>query len=67
MLVETKNNETIVKFPSHIKFDLIQDFIDYIEVKSLLYESKAKDAEIDLLAEESQENWWIANKSKFIH
>jgi len=66
MTVEFINNETVIRVPSSIKFDFIQDFIDYINAKSIISNSKASDQEIDKLAEEAQEEWWKNNKAKFL-
>ena len=60
------NNETIIRFPNSVNFAFLQDFIDYINVKTILSKSKANDTEIDDLAESAQEDWWKNNKSKFI-
>lgn len=66
MIVEFINNETVIRVPGSIKFDFIQDFIDYINAKSIISNSKASDQEIDKLAEEAQEEWWKNNKAKFL-
>ena len=66
MNVQAINNETIIRFPNSVNFAFLQDFIDYINVKTILSKSKANDTEIDALAESAQEDWWKNNKSKFI-
>jgi len=66
MKIEVINNETVVRFPQSINVTYVQQFIDYITVKSILSQSKATDEEIEKLAEEAQEKWWTLNKSKFI-
>ena len=66
MNVQVMNNETIIRFPNSVNFAFLQDFIDYINVKTILSKSKANDTEIDDLAESAQEDWWKNNKSKFI-
>jgi len=66
MIVESINNETVIRVPSSIKFNFIQDFIDYLNAKSIISNSKASDQEIDELAEQAQEEWWNKNKAKFL-
>lgn len=66
MIVETKNNNTIITIPNSISFTYLQDFLDYITVKSIVSKSKATEEEIIDLAEKAQVDWWIKNKSKFI-
>jgi len=66
MKVETINNETIIRVPNSVKFNFIQEFIDYLSTKSIVSKSKATDEEIDLLAEQAQADWWNQNKAKFL-
>ena len=66
MTVEIKNNNTIITIPNSISFTYLQDFLDYITVKSIVSKSKATEKEIVDLAEKAQEEWWNKNKSKFI-
>ncbi len=66
MIVETKNNNTIITIQNSISFTYLQDFLDYITVKSIVSKSKATEQEIVDLAEKAQEDWWNKNKSKFI-
>ena len=66
MTIEVVNNETVIRIPSSIKFAHLQQFIDYITVKSLVSKSEATEAEIFDLTEEIQTNWWRENKHRFI-
>ena len=66
MIVQTKNNETIIKVPNSIDFTYLQDFIDYLTVKSIVSKSKATDKQITAMAEEAQASWWKKNKSRFV-
>ena len=66
MLIQTINNETIITVPSSVNFSYLQDFIDYLNVKSIVSNSQATEEEIDQIAEEAQENWWKNNKNKFV-
>jgi len=66
MKIEVINNETVVRFPQSLNVSYVQQFIDYITVKSILSKSKATEIEIETLAEEAQEKWWAEDKSKFI-
>ncbi len=66
MIVESINNETVIRVPNTIKFNFIQDFIDYLSAKSIISKSMATDDEIDSLAEQAQSDWWEKNKSKFL-
>ena len=66
MTVESINNETVIRVPSSIKFNFIQDFIDYLNAISIISKSQANEKEIDDLAEGAQEQWWKNNKSRFL-
>ncbi len=66
MLIQTINNETIITVPSSVNFSYLQDFIDYLNVKSIVSNSQATEEEIDQIAEDAQENWWKNNKNKFV-
>jgi hypothetical protein len=47
MLVQTLNNQTIINIPDSVKFSYLQDFIDYINVKTIVSKSKSTDAAVD--------------------
>ncbi len=66
MLIQNINNETIIRVPSSVNFVYIQDFIDYLSVKTILSKSQATDEQIDKIAEDAQSEWWKKNKSKFL-
>ena len=67
MLIENADNNkiTITVSSSVDKFGLqrIIDYLKYIEATS---KSKAKQSDIDKLADEVNSSWWQANKSRFI-
>ena len=66
MTIEVINNETVIRIPASIKFAYLQQFIDYITVKSLISKSEATEEEIFALTEEIQTKWWRENKHRFI-
>jgi hypothetical protein len=66
MIVESTNNETVIRVPNTVPFNFIQDFIDYLSTKSIISKSEADDDEINRLAEQAQSDWWEKNKSKFL-
>ncbi|MCR8559480.1 hypothetical protein KXD93_17615 [Mucilaginibacter sp. BJC16-A38] len=67
MLIENadNNNITITVSKSIDKFGL-QRLIDYLKYLEATSGSKAKQAEVDKLADEVNSSWWEANKSRFI-
>jgi hypothetical protein len=67
MLIETTNNNklTITLSSSVDKFGL-QRLIDYAKYLEATEKSKAKQSDIDKLADEVNAEWWEKNKSRFI-
>jgi hypothetical protein len=66
MIIERANGETIIKIPNNVKLEYLQQFLDYLSVKSILSKSQATDQEIENLSEEVKREWWKKNKSRFI-
>jgi len=66
MTIQKINNNTVISIPSNIEIKYLQEFVNYINYKSLISKSEATDEEILKLSEEVLDNWWIENKSKFI-
>jgi hypothetical protein len=66
MIVQNVNNETVIRIPNSVKFNYLQNMIDYLSVKSILAKSEARDQEIDQIAEDAQEDWWTKNKRQFL-
>ena len=65
MKVEYLNDEMLVHLPKNIKFDYLQKLLDYIEVKTILSKSQAKQEDINTLTQEIDQNWWKQNKAQF--
>lgn len=67
MLIENvdKNKITITVSSSVDKFGL-QRLIDYLKYLEATSKSKAKQSDIDKLADEVNSSWWEGNKSRFL-
>ncbi len=57
MLIERVKNEIIIKIPEPFDVEIVQQFIDYINFKSLQVKSKASDEDIDKLSNEINKSW----------
>ena len=66
MTIQSIENETIIRIPNSVNYSFLQDFIDYLQVKSILSNSQATDNEIDGISEKAQTDWWEINKNKFL-
>jgi len=67
MLIENADNNkiTITLSKSVDKFGM-QRLIDYLKYLEATSKSKAKQSDIDKLADEANSSWWEANKSRFL-
>lgn len=67
MLIErTPNNEIVITVSSSVDNFGLQRLIDYVKYLEATSKSKAKQAEIDKLADEVNASWWGKNRKRFI-
>lgn len=66
MVIERTDKEVIIRLSPSIDTKDLQSLIDYLTYKEATSTSKAKQAEVDLLASEVKKGWWTANKRKLI-
>lgn len=66
MIIERiENNKIVITISSNVDIFGIQRLIDYGRYLEATSQSKAKQEEIDKLADEVNENWWNENKDRF--
>lgn len=67
MLVERTNNDNIViTLSSSVDSFGLQRLIDYLKYLEATSKSKAKQSEVDELADEINDSWWTNNRKRFI-
>jgi hypothetical protein len=66
MIIENRDNETIIRISANVNLEDIQKSLDFIRYKEILSKSKGIQADADSLAEKVNSNWWKENKSKYI-
>jgi hypothetical protein len=66
MIIERINNEILIRIPDTVDIDGIQRAINYIRYKELSSASKAKQEDINNLAEDIDRNWWDNNKNRLL-
>ena len=66
MIIENSNNKITITVSSSIDKFGLQRLIDYIKYLEATSKSKAKQSDIDKLADEVNSSWWEANKQRFI-
>ena len=66
MIIERiDNNKIVITMSSNVDIFDIQRLIDYGRYLEATSQSKAKQSEIDKLADEVNESWWNKNKYRF--
>ena len=67
MLVERTNNDKIViTISSSVDRFGLQRLIDYVKYLEATSKSKAKQSDVDKLADEVNATWWTKNGKRFI-
>lgn len=66
MLVERTNKEIIIRLPSSVDTEDLQDFLNYARYKELTANFKTNQKEVDKIATEINAKWWTKNRNKLI-
>lgn len=67
MLIErTNNNQITITVSSSVDSFGLQRIIDYVKYLEATAKSKAKQSDIDKLADEVNADWWAKNRKRFI-
>ncbi len=66
MVIERTSKEVIIRIPSYVGTDGIQNLIDYLTYKQATAKSKAKQSDVDALATEVKKGWWGKNRSRLV-
>ena len=67
MLVERiDNNKIVITLSSSVDSFGLQRLIDYMKYLEATSKSKAKQSEVDKLANEVNASWWSENRKRFI-
>jgi len=67
MLIERKGSDKIqITFSRRITASKLQQLIDYVNYFDMTSASKAKQKDVDMLADEVNASWWQANRKRFI-
>jgi len=67
MLIErVANNQITISFSSGIDIFGVQRLIDYAKYLESTSKSRAKQSDVDKLADDINANWWNRNKHRFL-
>jgi hypothetical protein len=66
MVIERTKKEVIIRLPSYIDTEGLQNLINYLIYKEATDKSQAKQDDVDRLAKEIKKGWWSKNRRRFI-
>ena len=67
MLIErTDSNQITITVSSSIDSFGLQSIIDYVKYLEATSKSKAKQSDVDKLADKVNDSWWSQNRNRFI-
>ncbi|MFT3948730.1 MAG: hypothetical protein QM763_17330 [Agriterribacter sp.] len=67
MIVErVNNNKILIIVSSSVDSFRLQRLIDYVKYLEATSKSKAKQSDVDRLADEVNASWWSKNRKRFI-
>ena len=66
MIIERTSKEVIIRLPSSVNTDGLQRLVDYLTYKEATAKSKAKQSDVDALANDIKQGWWKKNRSRFV-
>ncbi len=66
MVIERTKKEVIIRLPSYIDTEGLQNLINYLIYKEATDKSQAKQDDVDKLAKEIKKSWWSKNRRRFI-
>jgi hypothetical protein len=66
MLIERTSNEVIIRLPASVDTTGLQRLVDYLIYKEATTNSKARQEQVDKLANNVKKDWWKKNRKRFI-
>jgi hypothetical protein len=66
MLIERTNTEVIIRLPAYVDTNGLQRLVDYLTYKEATAKSKAKQSDVDNLANEVKAGWWAKNRNRLV-
>jgi hypothetical protein len=66
MLIERTNTEVIIRLPAYVDTNGLQRLVDYLTYKEATAKSKAKQSDVDTLANEVKAGWWAKNRNRLV-
>jgi thioredoxin-related protein len=66
MVIERTKKEIIIRLPSYVDTEGLQNLINYLTYKEATDKSQAKQDDVDKLVRDIKRGWWSKNRRRFI-
>jgi hypothetical protein len=66
MVIERTKNEVIIRLPSDMDTEGLQNIINYLTYKEATDKSQARQEDVDKLVRDIKKGWWSKNRRRFI-
>jgi len=66
MTVERTKNEVIIRLPTTMDFQKIEEWIEYFRLMEIISKNKGTEEEALKLTRELDKEWWEKNRNRFI-
>ena len=66
MIIESKDDEIVIRISSEVNLKDIQRSLDFIRYKEIVSKSKGSQEDADALAKKINHDWWGENKTQYI-
>jgi hypothetical protein len=66
MVIERTKTELIIRLPSFVDTDGLQDLINYLTYKEATDKSQAKQADVNKFVKSIKKGWWKQNKKRLM-
>jgi len=66
MLIERTDNKIVITLPDNVDSFGLQRLIDYVKYLDATSKSKARQQDVDKLADEVNAGWWAKNRKRLV-
>ncbi|MBX2917170.1 MAG: hypothetical protein KF856_18020 [Cyclobacteriaceae bacterium] len=63
MVIERTKNKVVITLPGNVDMDLLQQFVDLVQFKSIVKKSKASSQQIETLIKQAKKGRWARTKA----
>ena len=66
MIITRTDKEIIIRLPSNVDITGLLRLVDFLTYKEVTAGSKAKQLDVNQLANEVKKGWWANNRNRFV-